>query len=203
MKIYASFSDSHLGMLTEFFLPSIPIGFDLHLRKIKQIGSGVYMSSGWADSTREKAKYWVDAANSNHNEIFLCSDVDVVFLPGASTRIFIELLGDCDIAFQDNTDGLCSGFFVARGTKRVLNFFLQIVHLIGSADASGNTVSDQEAARMLKSLVRYKIISRNLVFTIGNDKASLPEGALVYHANWIVGADNKHSALKEAIDTRL
>jgi len=183
-------------MLSEFFIPSIPIGFDLVLRRTPQLcKSGVYMSDGWDDSMRAKAEHWLDAVRDNTDEVFICSDIDVVFMAKATPNKFREFIGDHDMAFQDNTDGLCGGFFIARGTKTVAQYFACVIALIGSRKGNG-LIDDQVAINMLKSSIDHIMIPRSAVFTTGRNKKAVPDSIMVYHANWIQNLDDKCAALK-------
>ena len=78
-KIYACYSESHRPLLEHHFLPSIPAGFDVVLRRADQVcASGEYMSDKWGDAVRSKIELILEAIEREATP-FVFSDVDIRF----------------------------------------------------------------------------------------------------------------------------
>ena len=212
MKVYTFFSESHRS-LYERFLRSVARtnpGLEVVVDELEQeCATGDFMSEGWGRTMRHKVNQIRRAIDTG--EVFIHSDVDIVFARNIEKSVLAEL-GKADIAFQ--SDGphnggvmYCMGFFVCRPTPAVRRLFdfihdnldrfrgndqLALNHAIGHHQSDGSAKDWQD--------VHFKVLS-NAFFSYGHHRPPqpwtgesfvVPEHLAVFHANFTVGVDSKH-----------
>lgn len=200
MKLYACFTQSHMSLLMQHFLPSLPDEFGRELRELPQHSpSGAFASSGFQATCLDKVNFILDAIHAE-TEPFLFSDVDVRFY-GPVVEDMKRLLGDADMAFQwDGEIGReCTGFMVIRPCKLVRVFWEGVLSFLAST--SDPKVTDQDAAHAMLGATpgltttilpeRYWTVGRNDRIWNPGDQVNPPADLLAHHANWTVGVENK------------
>jgi hypothetical protein len=205
VKLLTVYSDSHKAFL-EAFLKTFPQndGIELVQQEIPQeCPSAFFNSPGWAKTSRTKLSRVLDQMESmNEGEIFIYSDVDVIFLKPLLPFITDELNG-VDIKFQNDRGTVCMGFFAAKvnfSTKQLLKNVLDL--------AESENLTDQEAAN---KVVQYgegegSVFFSPKVYSLGFRQDHLipffvpeffavPEGTVVFHANYLMGNPVKLNAI--------
>lgn len=148
MRIIASVSASHARLLEEWFLPTVPSGFEPIVVDAEQLcPSGEFRSDGWKNQVALKFVAIEEATRGHDGEVAIFSDVDVRFFDGFTPELARELLGDHDIAFQQGSLGgsLCAGFYIFRVGDRVRSFFRRVdAYLTPDYDGDDETAMNEE-----------------------------------------------------------
>lgn len=194
MDIYSLVSDSHEYLKDYFFVPSINRyergNFSLHMAHHDQIcKEAKYMSDGWKEMMMFKIDQYITA--SNNSDMFIWSDVDIEFYD-AFIENCKEQLGNHEIAFQKgNNNEYCAGFFIARSTDNVKNFFLHIKNNYQQYQC------DQSAINANITKVRAKFLNDDF-YNVGfqhrrwsGQDFSIGKPIKMFHANYTEGLENK------------
>ena len=102
MKVVTVYSSSHEPLLNEWFLPSLPAGFELETHRCDAVHGGGYLEPEWSRVIVHKADVVIDAIRRFRGEYFVYSDVDVQFF-GATPEDLLAAVGDADGAFQNDS----------------------------------------------------------------------------------------------------
>jgi hypothetical protein len=195
MKLFVYFTESHKRMF-EYLFRSVERlhEFELHSFCGEQVCEGSYDSSNYGQCTFDRTEFFLNSNQWNTNEIVLSCDADVLLLKPVK-QFLLESIEDFDIVFQtDNISMLnivecCMGFFVCRTNERVRELFVETSKLKNFHD-------DQKALNSIinKTNVKYSRFDSR----IWNSSLSttMPDDILVYHANFMMGVENKEKALK-------
>lgn len=212
MDIYTFYSESHhqLYEKLEKSIGRLNSSINLIAEKLDQeCSTGEYMSDGWGKTMKKKVEIILKAIDNG--KIFIHSDSDVIYLDEFEDKI-LEELGDYDIAFQsDYVKGreiwYCMGFFICKPSERVRDLFTEVYANIdkfsGNDQLSLNNIlstyqNPNDPGKGFKD-IKYKLLSDKF-FTYGQTGGEpiwnghdfeLPEGVLVFHANWTVGVSKK------------
>jgi hypothetical protein len=195
--IYACYSDSHLELVREHLLPSIPIGFDLFLRKTPQsCPSGTFLQVGWETAMQDKVN-WILWAIEREREPFVLCDVDLRFYAFKPEDVENDL-GDSSIAYQldDPVTGFpCAGFALIRPCAETHLLYSKV--LAGLKDCPGEQISLTGKALPEMSLhpsFHFKTLDPVRYW---NRRVELDKNKIVvHHANWITGVREKRDALQ-------
>ncbi|MEQ8718844.1 MAG: putative nucleotide-diphospho-sugar transferase [Acidimicrobiales bacterium] len=144
MRLIASVSASHARLVEEWFLPTVPAGFEPVVVDAEQLcASGEFRSDGWMNQVALKFVAIEEATWGHDGEIAIFSDVDIRFFEGFTPELARELLGDRDIAFQQGSlsGTLCAGFYIFRVGDRARSFFQRV-----EAYLTPDYVGDDETA---------------------------------------------------------
>lgn len=202
-KIYACYSPSHTRLLEEHFLPSIPTGFDVVLRRFDQVcQSGEYKSSNWGLATEHKI-FLILEAIERETEPFVFSDVDVRFYDFAPEHLDHDMQASSeappDLRCQDDRGSYCSGFMFIRPSVLTHRLFRLVL------DATQRFNNDQDALNSFalpkiagEGQLRVSLLPRERYWNIGPawdapawDGVSAIPNIAMHHGNWVVGLDNK------------
>lgn len=196
MKLYACYTPSHLPLVNQHFLLSLPPELggarSSHmfsnkkaiLRELPQRSqSGAFESPGFQATCLDKVDFIIEALKTE-TEPFLFSDVDVRFY-GPVVDDLTKLLGDADMAFQwDGESGLeCSGFMVLRPCGAVLSFWnfvrqRMVDHSMMDQDAVHSVLGPHDQERFSKATQMW--------FSASAKWRILPE------RYWTFGRNDKH-----------
>lgn len=200
MRIYASYSDSHRLLLERHFLPSIPPGFDVVLRKHKQLcPSGVFNSNGWDAAMEEKVRFRLDAIE-NETEPFILCDVDIRFY-NFGVGEALAWAASADLLCQDDGAELCSGFMILRRSPLVRDLFLRVLSTlrnVGREQPALNVAIQSMFAFRAGKLPRDRFWTAGLVDGVWDGQAPITPPApsmVMHHANWAMGVERKLAML--------
>lgn len=204
MRIYTCYSDSHLPLVRDHLLPSVPPGFDLVLHHAYQsCPSGVYGTMGWGNAMSAKVGMILRAL-SVEKQPFIVSDADVRFYDLDEHEIVREL-GDHTVTYQldcpvcgDSPPSYCAGFAVIAPTKLAHELYAVVLDEIASTGKEQGALTGIAIPRMLlrhpgEFKIKYLPPDR---FWNKTHKRSEKRLAM-HHANWVVGIDAKWAALED------
>ena len=204
IKVYTFFSESHVRLYREF-MNSFPYqdGVDLTIRFMPQECQGYFECDDWNKTMHRKVDYIIEYLEEmSQMDIMIHADVDIKFYRPFKHDIE-TLLGDYDIAFQNDGNCLCMGFFAARKSRKLINLMKLIKDNISKY---GN---DQYAMNALiaSSGLKYGVLpSRYYSFGALNScthwstdvqQFNVPKDIIMHHANWTVGVDNKIALIRK------
>jgi hypothetical protein len=193
-RIYACYSDSHRPLLEKHFLPSVPSGFDLVLRRVPQeCSSGVYLNEGWGRAMAAKTMMILDALKIE-KQTFVVSDVDVRFysFKPEDVRTF-DIECYADVLFQNDEGMSCPGFMLVHPgqlTEQLFRLVLDNIPRYNSEQAALNYHALPEMKA--NTSIRCDLLPKDRFWTKGNsNKITPPPTLAVHHANWCSGIANK------------
>ncbi len=209
MIIYTHYSDSHKYIYDMYFKKSLRKLYskdEVIIRGVyheQTTASGDFMSNGWLDSMDIKLDVILQAIEENSGNPFIFADCDIQFFKPFVHLIESELEG-YDLVCQEDRGSMCAGFFGCMSSQKTKKLFEDIKCNFRSM------VNDQVALNNLKGCINYKLLDKNLFYTIGNffnnidgthvwdNKTELypPKGIILHHANYVVGVDNKIKLLE-------
>jgi len=212
---------SHMGMLTQFLLPSAVEFEQIVIYRSPQLGCSSFGGPGWGKNTQRKARSMQHAIESN--DILVWADVDVVFVDRCYARL-LELLDLADVACQDDGGGgFCTGFWIGRRNKRTREFFKRVAasdeFFSRPFDDNPKTwkTTDQAAANQYKDLVGLNILPKEEFWSPGFHGGKweswmrkpssvidlpLPESVRVIHANYVWSTVEKEKVLSRFVAER-
>lgn len=225
INLYTFYSDSHKDLKDKYFLPSIKDDYNIVARKYFQISqTGIYGSDGFNRAMIDKLDLLIEAVKNNLGKVFLYADVDIQFF-GKTKDVILKYIEGKDIVFQmdypakeTGNDGrglnfystktsngpCCAGFFVAKGSEKLLEFFENVKkRCLKNPD-----IVDQRAINMMigSSGLKWGFLP-GVFFCPGQTKdfggiwkpgvnLDVPKDILMHHANWTIGIDNKVKQLE-------
>lgn len=203
--MYTFYTPSHKLLFDKYLYPSATRnGFEVTaLAYSKQMCSmAQFAEDGWRDTQLKKVEYYINVFRANLEHIIIVgSDSDVQILKPCSLQL-LDFLKDDDISFQENLDGkICSGFFVARCNKNVIDFFEKVrSSLSGEIVISSIGGGEQyEMWKLIESGNHNASIGKLPTDEIWNPRLNyknlneldIPNNIMVHHANWNAGLDSK------------
>lgn len=195
MKLYTTFTPSHRVFYDNYFLPTLPNGFDLKVVEdtTQPCKLGAYYTDGWTQTTKKKIDLFVDACLENIGNYFFYCDVDVQFFDSNIIEILLEEIEDCDIACQDDILSYNSGVFICKSNQKTIDMFSIMKEKYDYID------DDQRTLNKYIKMCKHKKLS-NRFFTVGMDlmmrkNIRVPDNIVLHHANWVFGIENKISIL--------
>lgn len=200
-KIYACYSDSHLPLLEQHFLPSLPGGFDLVLRHVPQsCPAATYNAAGWGLAMRHKVAMILDAL-ATEKDPFVVSDVDVRFYVLQPAEISV-LARSCDVAYQldlpiseslDRGPKYCAGFSVLTPSPLTLDLYQRIFEAIPLYNTEQEALYASIVALAASGLrVCYLSPERFWCLKHGSPGPKLA----IDHASWVNGVQAKLAHLQ-------
>lgn len=207
MKLYCFYTSSHKKLYKDWLQPTASKEYLVVPNEFPQITKGgVYSESGWPETQYQKVLFWIKAIESSLGDIIVCSDVDVQFF-GPTKKILIELLGDKDICFQknDSNQTACSGFFVCRCSRNLIDFFQIIANRLKRKFNSRSSGEQVEINNLLSekwyNSLSWSLLPSNKFWNNGEpyksiDELRIPKYLLMHHANWCSGLDSKIEQLE-------
>lgn len=205
VKIYTHFSDSHKQLYNDYFKVSLRKLYTSDELCIKYLHheqtttNGYFMEQGWLEAMNFKLDVILSAFDDTSEDWFIFSDCDVQFFTPFLNDLSKYLENGVELACQDDCNTLCAGFFVCRKTNKTQNLFKNVK---ANFKHMGN---DQAALNNFKYDVKYRLLDKNLYYTIGNffnnsdgtnnwDGASnvfVPDNIYIHHANYVKGVEQK------------
>jgi len=114
MKLVGVYSSSHETFKDEWFLRTLKDDYEVCLYPSEARGHGNYMEADWQQAVRFKSAKIIETIQKNWGEVFVYSDMDVLFVGPTKTTIQSCLNGKDIVCQLDDPGGnLCTGFFGA------------------------------------------------------------------------------------------
>ena len=215
LRVYTVYSDSHRTLFENYFLPSLKnTNLELVYEKSDRKGSGFYMSKNYLEGILEKIDCIIQAIKDNWGGVFLFSDVDIIFIKDVSIDL-ISRLKSKDILFQRElyAGGLVNtGFFVCRGNEGTLKLWQMCRDRVSRSVSLGSDIqinstlgSDSNINNLLveyPNLVRFDTLPLDKYYSprehVDLKKIPLiPKNIYIYHANFLLGVNNKEHLLSK------
>lgn len=206
MKIITFYSDSHYEMYNDYFLSSYNKHLSEHkliAKKIEQVSpTGEYESTGFDYAMLEKINLIIENIDVNDGTPFVYSDCDIQFFGNIDVD-----MGDNDILFQNDFNSYCAGFFIAKQSKKVLDFFIDVKERF--IKSMNGKIHDQVVINLMFSegynKIKKDFLPNNKFWTVafltnghhwnGQD-VNVPKEIVMHHANFTIGIKNKLNLLK-------
>jgi hypothetical protein len=204
-KIYACYTDSHLPLLEQHFLPSLPAGFDLVLRHLPQsCPEATYDKPGWGLTMQDKVDVILDAVVAE-DEPFVVSDVDVRFYDLRPNDVRV-LISRSDVVYQldqpiesdpSRRPKYCAGFCLVRPCPATYDLYRSVRKRI----PDHNTEQEAIYAALADLAGRGPLVSHLPPERFWCVKHGEPTCDLaIDHASWVDGVPAKLEHLGETRD---
>ncbi len=127
MKLVGVYSSSHETFKDEWFLRTLKDDYEVCLYPSEARGHGNYMEADWQQAVRFKSAKIIETIQKNWGEVFVYSDMDVLFVGPTKTTIQSCLNGKDIVCQLDDPGGnLCTGFFAVRANDVTLKLWQQV-----------------------------------------------------------------------------
>ena len=210
-KLYCMYTPNFEILFAEYFLPSIQDDFEVKACKIpSDCPSGIFRSEGWNLAMLRKLELLKKAIQENqNNQIFIYSDIDVIFFKPVLKRC-LELLGGLDFLVQRGwpRSSLCAGFFVMRGNEKTFRLICKAESLLREELVIDDQLAIQEALKLMKGEIDWGFLPPE-EFTNGrrvlrqlegyysrDSEIILPSSIILFHATSCIGLESKIDFLK-------
>ena len=208
------YTPSHSLLYEDWLLPSAQsIDLEINSRSYttQLCESASYAEKGWRSTQIKKLANYISILKSKcDSDIIVGSDTDVQFIRPCKDKL-IEFLGDDEISFQENVDGkVCSGFFVARCNKNVIDFFEKAMNSL-TREYIKSRVGGGEQYEIWKLIdngnhnAKLGMLPKDEIWNPRQkydklEELNIPDNMLVHHANWTHGTENKIKQLEYVRD---
>jgi hypothetical protein len=198
-RLYTIYSPSHEVLYNNWFLPSLKDDYEVVVKMIRQnFDPQNFLSIEWGATMLQKVELILAAIKAEWGGMFIYSDVDIQFF--RSFRSVVEpLMDNKDIIFQrDNPQGTkCAGFFVCRANEVTLALWQKVKKYM--LDRRMNCDQTALNAVIGTSKVRWDFLPSEFFGggTFNNhhwnpgDSLPIPQNAIMHHANYTIGIENK------------
>lgn len=187
MKIFFCCSESHQILRDKYFLPSLPPSLEPVERITATAGTGEYQEPDWFECIAKKIEWIVDSINTFSGQIFIWSDVDIVFLRDPVENLISHITNrNADLLLlREHSNGTAfnGGFYVCKASSKLASFFSAILAQMRSIP-KGN---DQDIANSLLPESGLCWDHLPLTYSACSHGRGLPPQAFIYHANGTPG----------------
>jgi len=204
VKLVAVFTPSHERLKDDWFLRTLRDEYVLSLHPCDVRGPGTYMQEDWTRAVIFKSERIIEAIEDNWNDVFVYSDVDVVFFRPTKTEV-LTALADRDIVCQldDPAGNLCTGFFAARANEATLRLWRDVRRAVereGRDQLAFNRLLRQQPGLRFGALPPSFFGAGTFAgrYMDRRQRFYIPPNAAMFHANWTLGVDNKMALLSRA-----
>jgi hypothetical protein len=194
-KIYSCYSDSHLPLLHQHFLPSIPPWADLVLRKVPQAcPSGTYRSEGWGTTMEAKVRMILEAIEAE-KQTFIVSDVDIHFYDFQLS----DLGFNSTIACQQDRGTYCCGFMMIKPSNLARQVFETTLEAIPSFNSEQRAFNQIGLPKHLSVPGLVELLPEKFWNCPTGLKLDIPipMDIALHHGNWVEGVSDKLKLMDE------
>ncbi len=190
MKLLTFCSDSHVGLLRDFFMPSFyahPEGFDsLVIARMEQVcPSGGYKTPGWDHFFRAKINRVIEELeNTKDGDFLFLIDCDVQWFGSTNVSEYsaFDLIGQ-----QDGTGGFCPGIARLRAGYSMRSFWKLLLERVSNSDRDEQfSINDLLETTTLHCGYFHpdQVWSTRSIWKLGDPIPEIPKGIVAHHANW-------------------
>lgn len=199
IKLNCIVNSTHRILYDEYFAPSIPNDIDIIKHESDIITSGTYMTDGYINILKEKAKLIAKSfKDASKNDIIVWSDIDVIVNPKLKSVFRKNIIDAYRITkksllyqrelhqgFRNKANYVINGgFFISRSDSFSINLYETVAGLI----EDDPTRHDQD---FINDLIKYNRPYRHKIGVLPYTYASAsnygrvvdPNVCLLYHAN--------------------
>jgi len=208
MRLFCYYTPTHRNMFEQFLKRTCDL-FQEHeiISKMDddQLSTdGSFYSNGFHETVVKKLDFIIDSNAWDDSEYCIFSDADVLFT-SLTQHFLLEQAEGHDIVFQSDQTTYNSGFYVFRNNLRVKSMFEEARRV--RDQYFGDQLCIDAALRTIplkckafdKTIFNISFYSGGAVWD-NSSTIHFPKHMKVYHANFIVGVENKEKALKIAYD---
>lgn len=208
MKLFCYYTPTHKNMFDSFLKKSCDLFQEhevvSHLDDDQLSEDGSFYSKGFHETVVKKMDFILSSNPWDDTEYMIFSDADVIFT-APSQDYLLEQASGHDMVFQSDQTTYNSGFFVFRNSHMVKTMFEAAVRVKDQHFGDQLCIN----AALQEVPVKCKAFDKNIFnisfYTNGGlwDNEStihFPKHMKVYHANFIVGVQNKEKALQKAYE---
>ena len=205
MKLYTYYTDSHRYLFETFLKKSINYYGEYELNAgvgEQRCSDGGFCTENFGKTCFEKIKFMIESNEWESNEIIMFCDSDVIFL-NKTKEFFLNELGKLDMIFQNDDNTCNTGIYLCRKNKRVKSLLENVL-------LKNNYHNEQVALNDIINNhdIKYKLFDYkvwNVKFSgidpwDGQVDINFPPDILMYHANYMLGTENKKKALQLAFN---
>lgn len=205
MNIYSCYTPSHKKLYWKYFQSSVCFDTSVASFVLPECGNGTYKNELWTMATKSKLEAILEIIDSNIDDIFIFSDVDIQFF-GPLTDLITDSIRHCDLVTQNDPSlkydqMYCTGFMAIRNKPRVRALFQATLDLMNQ----DSNLDDQDAFNIVArdtTNVKIGLFDQNVVWSHRKmwkpgDELEVPEEILVHHANWTHTLNDKEIQLEE------
>lgn len=211
MKLLTFFTNSHLEIYENYFLPSfesyLKNDFELLESHYEQIcENGSFGSSRFGETMIGKLEHIIKNIDINDTQPLVYSDCDVQFFGEIKNDLLTEI-ENYDLKLQNDILCMCAGFFICKQNQNVLNFFTDVLNTL-----KNSSLPNDDDQRIINEFLnkkvyplKYDTLPCDKYFTVAyannsrqwnGEDFNIPSTILVHHANWTVGINNKLKLLE-------
>lgn len=199
MKLYCVYTPAHEVLLRNWFLPSVPDGFEVIATPLQISGAGDFLSEEFLRCIRAKIALMVESIQSNRGSWILWSDVDILLNQGTQEALnhIIRDAGNRDIFFQSETRAkgeVNTGFILIRCGDLTETFFRNVgIRLDLETTKNEQTVENE----MLRNGVDFNWGYLPISF-VARTHGWPPRSIMaIYHANYTVGPNGVDQKIRQ------
>lgn len=202
MKLISVYTDSHIILKDQWFLPSLQDNFEKKIYHCAATKGGGYLEEAWSHAVEYKNNTIISEIKNNWGEVFIYSDVDIQFLAPIKNPVLNAIRGK-DIACQldDPQGNLCTGFVALRCNEITLRLYELTLQALQSERR------DQLAFnRIIRAMPKIKYGYFPKTFFGGGTFSGkewvpgmllhVPQNPIMHHANFTIGIQNKVAQLE-------
>jgi len=204
--IYTFYTDTHKGLLDDWFLKTVDETEDVHVEKFDQeCSTGSFMEEGWNKTMIKKVDYILECISND--KPFIHADCDIQFFDTVSDDM-AKIMDEKDLDILGQDDGvlggvrtMCAGFFMCRPNETMKEMFTNVRNMVISGFSGNdqlalnfllqNHYSDKVKSDLLDE--RYYSVWRdtNCGLWDKSKPLSVPQNIRMHHANYVTGVQTK------------
>jgi len=167
------------------------------------------MEKWWQQSMLQKIDVILEAIKENYNNIFVYSDVDIIFFQKISQDLLSRMnQKNADILFQSDcydSSYYNAGFFACRANETTLALWKECREKSQEAISHRTGKNEQdilnEMLNLNEKMITFWCLPWDKYYTPKeriinlNSIPPIPDNICIYHANWLIGVKNKQILL--------
>jgi len=199
VKLYCVYTPAHEILLRDWFLPSVPDGFEVIASPLQISGAGDFLSEEFLRCIRAKIALMVESIRSNRGSWILWSDVDILLHQGTKDALdlIIRDAGGRNLFFQRETRverEVNTGFILIRCGDLTEAFFHDVGVRLELETSKNEQAVENE---MLRKGVDFDWGYLPVTFVARTHGWPPPRLMDIYHANYTVGPKGVEQKIRQ------
>ena len=176
-----------------------PADFELVAHPIELAGPGDFFSAEYLACIQRKIELVIESLRAHRGEVFIWSDVDIIFLRPIATEVTVEIEAPWDARFSSSAKvrerkRINGGFYVVHATEPLERFF-RMAH---DELATRPQVDDQYVFNeRLPTVGEFRWGYLPLTYYARTHGWPPPKELAIYHANETAGPDGVGQKIKQ------
>ena len=199
MKLYCVYTPAHEILFKDWFLPSIPDGFNVVATPLQISGAGDFLSEEFLRCIRAKVALMVESIQSNRGSWILWSDIDILFNQ-TTLEVVNRIIGNAgnrDIFFQSEsrTQGdVNTGFILIHCGDLTETFFRNVGMRLDLETGKNEQIIENE---MLRNGVDLEWDYLPISFVARTHGWPPSRRMAIYHANYTMGPKGVEQKIRQ------